>query len=182
MCLVFCTSIQFSNTAVTIRNESKQIFEYLMYFFSLYVMWQTFCSCSLAHILASIFSTALQLFQQQFFLKFQHRPALQWHFKYKLFPFKFIETECVNILSCFILVISIHESKSILKLLGFIWYWSSMVYIVYITVYIVYSIWFIWLNSNGFMVFLAYPLWFIWLTSNGLYGLFPMVYGSILMV
>ena len=39
-----------------------------------------------------------------------------------------------------------------------------------------------WLYSNGFMVFWAYPLWFIWLTSIGLYGLFPMVYGSILMV
>ena len=77
MCLVFCISIQFSNTVATVRNEPRQILEYLMCFCSssCYVISPAFCSLSHPHIPVSIFSTAFW-FQHQFFLMFQHRPAL----------------------------------------------------------------------------------------------------------
>ena len=42
------------------------------------------------------------------------------------------EIQLVNIPSSFILTISIHESKSMIKVVGLIYYWSSMVCIVYI--------------------------------------------------
>ena len=76
--LVFCISIQFFNTVVTLRNESRQILEFLMHFCSSsrYVMWQAFCSLRYPHIVASIFDVAFWFFQQQFFFTFQHRPAL----------------------------------------------------------------------------------------------------------
>ena len=76
--LVFCISIQFSNTLVTVRNESRQILAYLMHFCSSsrYVMWETFYSLSHPHILVSIFGIASWFFQQQFFHTFQHQPAL----------------------------------------------------------------------------------------------------------
>ena len=71
--LVFCISIQFSNTLVTVRNESRQILAYLMHFCSSsrYVMWQTFYSLSHPHILVSIFGIASWFFQQFF----PHVPA-----------------------------------------------------------------------------------------------------------
>ena len=67
--LVFCTSIHFSNTLVTVRNKSRQILAYLMHFFSSshYIMKQAFCSLSHPHILVSIFSIASWFFQQHFF-------------------------------------------------------------------------------------------------------------------
>ena len=76
--LVFCISIQFSNTGVTLRNESRQILECLMHFCSssCYVMWQPFSSLSNLHILVSIFGIAFWFFQQHFFLTFQHRLGL----------------------------------------------------------------------------------------------------------
>ena len=78
LCLVLCVSIQSSNTVMTVRNESRQILAYLMHFCSssCYVMWQAFCNLSHPHILVSIVGIASWFFQQQFFLTFQHRPAL----------------------------------------------------------------------------------------------------------
>ena len=58
MHLDFSISIQFSNAVVTVRNESRNILEYLMYFCSRYVMWQAFYSLSHPYILVSIFGTA----------------------------------------------------------------------------------------------------------------------------
>ena len=76
--LIFSTSVQFSNTVMTVRNESTQILEYLLHFCSSsrYVMWQVFCSLSHLLILVSIFDTAFWFFQQQFFITFQHRLVL----------------------------------------------------------------------------------------------------------
>ena len=76
--LVFCISIQFSNTLMTVRNESREILSYLMHFCSStrYVRCQTFCSLSHPHILVSIFGIVSWFFQQQFFYTFQHQRAL----------------------------------------------------------------------------------------------------------
>ena len=72
--LVFCISIQFSNTVVTLRNESRQILEFLMHFCSSsrYVMWQAFCSLRYPHIVASIFDVAFLIFSA---VVFPHIPA-----------------------------------------------------------------------------------------------------------
>ena len=46
------TGIQFSNTVVTVKNESIKTLEYLMHFCSSsgYAMWQAFCTVLVTHI------------------------------------------------------------------------------------------------------------------------------------
>ena len=75
--LVFCRSIQFSNTVVIVRNEWRYVFAYSMHFCSSshYVIWQAFCSLSHQHTLIGIFDIVSWFFQQ-FLLTFLHRPAL----------------------------------------------------------------------------------------------------------
>ena len=107
MHLVFCTSIQFSNTVVTVTNESRYILPYLMHFCSSsrYLMWQALCSLSHQHILVSIFGIASWFFSAVLFLTIQHRPALRL-FQVSALCIRFFVVVCSAIiwsLSCFTL-------------------------------------------------------------------------------
>ena len=75
----------------------------------------------------------------------------------------------VNILSSSILATSIHERKSMSKLLGFIYYWSSMVFIVHI-------LWFIWFIRHDLYGSILMVSWFSWHILYVIYGLSLMAY------
>ena len=75
--LVLCRSIEFFNTVVTVRNESRQILAYLMHFCSNHVILCDRLFAVLAiHLYQKVFWALPLVFFSIFFIMFQHRPAL----------------------------------------------------------------------------------------------------------
>ena len=59
---VFCISMQFSNTVVTVRNKSRKALKYLIHCCSSsrYVIWQAFCTVLAIHIYYNFLLCSIQ--------------------------------------------------------------------------------------------------------------------------